>query len=89
MEIALSFDLDKRIEQDLRQESMANIEDKDRQTRCQTDVLIGVTEKLREARLEARGLNDRSLIYLIDSAIFQAYEALTNQSDLGERDKWI
>jgi hypothetical protein len=89
MEIALSFDLGKSSEQILRQEFIANIEEKGRQTRSQTDALIGVTEKLREARLEARGLNDRSLLYLIDVAIFQAYETLANQSDLGERDKWL
>ena len=89
MEVALSFDLDKSSEQTMRQEFISDIEARVRQTRSQTDALIDVADKLREARLEARGLNDRSLLYLIDSAIFQAYEALANQSDLGERDKWM
>jgi hypothetical protein len=89
MEVALSFDLDKSSEQTMRQEFISDIEARVRQTRSQTDALIDVADKLREARLEARGLNDRSLLYLIDSAILQAYEALANQSDLGERDKWM
>ncbi len=89
MEVALSFDLDKSSEQTMRQEFISDIEERVRQTRSQTHVLIDVADKLREARLEARALNDRSLLYLIDRAIFQAYEALTIQSDLGERDKWM
>jgi hypothetical protein len=87
-EVALSFNLDGSREQILRREIPVNIEDQARQTRSQTDTLMDVADKLGEARLEAQGLNDRSLLYLINVAIFQAYETLTNQSDLGEREKW-
>ncbi len=58
------------------------------QTRTQADILADVTIKLQEARSEARGLNDKLLLYFIDMAVFHACETLTNQSDLGEREKW-
>jgi hypothetical protein len=54
----------------------------------QIDTLVDVTNKLGEARLEAGGLNDKLLLYLIDAAIFHANEALEKQSDLGEHEKW-
>ena len=58
------------------------------QTRSQADILQDVADKLQGARWEARELNDKLLQYFIDMAIFHACETLTNQSDLGEREKW-
>ena len=52
------------------------------------DIFADVAIKLQEARSEARGLNDKLLLYFIDMAVFHACETLTNQSDLGEREKW-
>jgi len=62
-------------------------EELERQARSQADILMDVTNKLQEARLEARGLNDKLFLYFIDMAIFHACEKLTNQSDLGEQEK--
>ena len=63
-------------------------EELENQTRTQADILTDVTIKLQEARSEAQGLNDKLLLYSIDMAVFHACETLTNQSDLGEREKW-
>ena len=54
----------------------------------QSDILVDVTNKLGEARVEAKELNDRLLLYMIDVAIFHAHEMLVRQSDLGEHEKW-
>jgi hypothetical protein len=88
MEIAMSFDLDESSEQLLVLESPVYVEDQAVQTRSQADILQDVADKLQGARWEARELNDKLLQYFIDMAIFHACETLTNQSDLGEREKW-
>jgi hypothetical protein len=88
MEVAVTFDLDESTEQLLVLESPVYVEDQVTQTRSQTDILQDVTNKLQEARWEARELNDKCLLYFIDMAIYHACEILTNQSDLGEREKW-
>ena len=70
------------------EECRVYVEDLESQAGAQADILIEVIDKLQEARSEARGLNDKLLLYFIDMAIFHACETLTNQSDLGEREKW-
>ena len=82
------FDLREDQEQIPNQEFEASIAEQGRQARLQTDTLIDVADKLGEARQEAQGLNDRLFLYLIDAAIFHACDKLTNQSDLGEQEKW-
>jgi len=84
----VSLNLDESREQLLIGEYDVYVEDLGRQARSQSDTLNDVTNKLQEARLEARGLNDKLFLYFIDMAIFHACETLTNQSDLGEREKW-
>ncbi len=84
----MSLNLDESREQLLIAEYHVYAEDLERLARSQSDVLTDVTNKLQEARLEARGLNDKLFLYFIDMAIFHACETLTNQSDLGEREKW-
>jgi hypothetical protein len=88
MEIAMSFDLDESREQLVIQESPVYVNDQEARIRSQNDILIDVANKLQEARWEAQELNDKLLMYFIDMAMFQACETLTNQSDLGEREKW-
>ena len=53
-----------------------------------TDILVEITNKLGAVRVEAKGLNDRMFLYMIDVAIFHAHEMLERQSDLGEHEKW-
>jgi hypothetical protein len=53
-----------------------------------TGQLVDVIATLAQARLEAEGLNDKLFLYMIDAAIFHAYEVLERHSDLGEREKW-
>ncbi len=84
----MSLNLDESREQLLIGEYHVYVDDLGRQARSQTDILMDVTNKLQEARLEARGLNDKLFLYFIDMAIFHACEMLTNQSDLGEQEKW-
>ena len=52
------------------------------------DTLVDVTNRLEEVRSEAKGLNDRLFLYMIDVAIFHAHEMIERQSDLGEHEKW-
>ena len=80
----MSFDVNGSMEQLL----PVYVDDQGTRIRTQTDILTGVTEILQEARCEARGLNDKQLLYFVDMALFHAWEALMNQSDLGEREKW-
>ena len=80
MEVVVSFDLDEREEQVLIEPSHKHIKDQ---------LLMGVTDKLQEARLQALEVNDRLFIYLIDVAIFYACETLTNHPDLGASCKTI
>jgi hypothetical protein len=54
----------------------------------QADTLAGVTDKLAQARLQAKGLDDKLFLYLIDTAIFHAQEMLEKQTELVEREKW-
>jgi hypothetical protein len=75
-------------EQILSEEFEANITEQVGQSCVQANTLIGVADKLDEARQEAQGLNDRLFLYLIDVAIFHACEKLAKQSDLGEQEKW-
>ena len=84
----MSLNLDENRAQFLNEEYRVYVEDLERQARSQADILADVTNKLQEARLEARGLNDKLFLYFIDMAIFHACETLDNQSDLGEREKW-
>ncbi len=84
----MSLNFGESREQLLIGEYQVYVEDLGRQARSQTDILMDVTNKLQEARLEARGLNDKLFLYFIDMAIFHACEMLTNQSDLGEQEKW-
>ncbi len=84
----MSLNLDESREQLLIEEYRVYGEELERQARSQADILMDVTNKLQEARLEARELNDKLFLYFIDMAIFHACEMLTNQSDLGEREKW-
>ncbi len=84
----MSLNLDESRAQLLIEEHRVYAEELENQTRTQADILTDVTIKLQEARSEARGLNDKLLLYFIDMAVFQACETLTNQSDLGEREKW-
>jgi hypothetical protein len=88
MEFAVTFDLDESVEQSPIQDSPAYVEDQAEQAGSRSDLLIQVTHKLQEARSEATGLKDKLFLYFIDMAIFHACETLTNQSDLGEREKW-
>jgi hypothetical protein len=88
MEVAVTFDLDETVEQFPIQESSVYVEDRAEQTRSRSDLLTEVTHKLQEARSDARGLNDKLFLYFIDMAIFHACDMLTNQSDLGEQEKW-
>ncbi len=82
------FDLDGSTEHSVIQESPVYVEGQVRQPRSQTDILIDVTNKLQEARCEAQELSDKLFLYFMDTAIYHACERLTNQSDLGEREKW-
>ena len=81
----MSLNLDESRAQLLIEERRVYAEELENQTRTQADILTDVTIKLQEARSEARGLNDKLLIYFIDMAVFHACETLTN---LGEREKW-
>jgi hypothetical protein len=87
-EVAVSLNMDEGREPLLLGEYQVYVEDLGRQGRSQSDILMDVTNKLQEARLEARGLNDKLFLYFIDTAIFHACEMLDNQSDLGEQEKW-
>ncbi len=84
----MSLNLDESRAQLLIEEYHVYVEDLERQARSPADILADVTNKLQEARLQARGLNDKLFLYFIDMAIFHACEKLTDQSDLGEREKW-
>ena len=84
----VSLNLDESRAQLLIEEYRVYVEELERQARYQADTLIDITNKLQEVRLQARGLNDRLFLYFIDMAIFHASEKLTNQSDLGEQEKW-
>jgi hypothetical protein len=84
----VSLNMDESREPLLLGEYHVYVEDLGRQARSQSDILMDVTNKLQEARLEARGLNDKLLLYFIDTAIFHACETLDNQPDLGEQEKW-
>jgi hypothetical protein len=86
-EVAM-FDLDASTEHSLIQESPVYVEDRVSQARSQTDILLDVTNKLQEARCDAQDLNDKLFLYFMDMALYHASERLTNQSDLGEREKW-
>jgi hypothetical protein len=86
-EVAM-FDLDASTEHALIQESPVYVEDRVSQARSQTDILLDVANKLQEARCDAQDLNDKLFLYFMDMAIYHACERLTNQSDLGEREKW-
>jgi hypothetical protein len=88
MEVAVTFDLDETVEQFPIQESSVYVEDRAEQTGSRSDLLTEVTHKLQEARSDARRLNDKLFLYFIDMAIFHACDMLTNQSDLGEHEKW-
>jgi len=82
----VSLNLDESREQLLIEEYRVYGEELERQARSQADILMDVTNKLQEARLEARELNDKLFLYFIDMAIFHACEMLTNQSDLAQFD---
>jgi hypothetical protein len=82
------FDLDAGTEQSFIQESPVYVEDRASQARTQMDILLDVTNKLQEARCEAQDLNDKLFLYFMDMALYHACEKLTNQSDLGEQEKW-
>ena len=82
------FDLDASTEHSLIQESPVYVEDRVSQARSQMDILLDVTNKLQEARCDAQDLNDKLFLYFMDMALYHACERLTNQSDLGEREKW-
>ena len=84
----MSLNLDESRAQLLIEEYRVYVDDLERKAKSQADTLINVANKLQEARLEARGLNDKLFLYIIDMAIFYACEKLANQSDLGEREKW-
>jgi hypothetical protein len=84
----MSLNLHQSREQLPIEEYRVHVKERENQTRTQADNLVDVTNKLQEARSEARGLNDKLLLYFIDMAIFYACETLANQSDLGEREKW-
>jgi hypothetical protein len=84
----VSSDVNESMEQLLIRESPVYVENQGTRSRTQIDILTGVTEILQGARWEARGLNDKQLLYFIDMALFHAWEVLTNESDLGEREKW-
>jgi hypothetical protein len=87
MEATMSFDFDQSREQLLVLESPVYVEEQGGKTRSRTDILQDVTHKL-QARWEAQELNDKLFLYFMDMAIFHACEMLTNQSDLGEQEKW-
>jgi hypothetical protein len=82
------FDLDASTEHALVQESPVYVEDPASQARSQMDILLDVTNKLQQARCDAQNLNDKLFLYFMDMALYHACERLTNQSDLGEREKW-
>jgi hypothetical protein len=64
------------------------VEELEEQASSQADILLDITNNLQEVRLQAQVLNGKLFLYFIDMAIFHACEKLTNQSDLGEREKW-
>ena len=82
------FQLSENKEQMLAHEYVANIGSDRIPIQWKSDILADVTNKLGEARVEAKELNDRLLLYMIDVAIFHAHEMLERQSDLGEHEKW-
>jgi hypothetical protein len=82
------FQVSENKEQILNHEYVSNIGSDRTPIQRQADILVDVTNKLGEIRVEARGLNDRLFLYMIDLAIFHAHEMLERQSDLGEHEKW-
>jgi hypothetical protein len=82
------LDLDGSTERSLVQESPVYVEDQVSHARSQMDILLDVTHKLHEARCDTQHLNDKLLLYFVDMALYHACERLTDQSDLGEREKW-
>ena len=84
----MSLNLDESRERPLIDEYRVYVDDLERQANSEADVLTDITNKLQEVRQEARALNDKLFLYFIDMAIFHACEKLTDQSDLGEREKW-
>jgi hypothetical protein len=82
------FQFSENKEQMLARKYVGNIRSDRIPIQCRSDILVDVANKLGEARVEARGLNDRLLLYMIDVAIFHAHEMLERQSDLGEHEKW-
>ena len=82
------FQVSENKEQVLNYEYVANIGSGRLPIQRKTDTLFDITNKLGEVRLEAKGLNDRLFLYMIDLAIFHAHEMIERQSDLGEHEKW-
>ena len=82
------FQVSENKEQVLNYEYLANIGSDGISVQRQTDILVDVTNRLEEVRSEAKGLNDRLFLYMIDVAIFHAHEMIERQSDLGEHEKW-
>jgi hypothetical protein len=82
------FQVNQNTEQILAHEYAKNVGSDRTPIQRQRDVLVDVTNKLGELRVEAKGLNDRLFLYMIDVAIFHAHEMLERQSDLGEHEKW-
>ena len=82
------FQINENKEQIMAYEYVANIGSDKIPIQWQTDILVDVTNKLGEARVEAKELNDRLFLYMIDVAIFHAHEMIERQSDLGEHEKW-
>ena len=82
------FQVSENKEQVLNYEYVATIGSDGISVQRQTDILVDVTNRLEEVRSEAKGLNDRLFLYMIDVAIFHAHEMIERQSDLGEHEKW-
>ncbi len=46
--------------------------------RCETDVLVKVVDKLKEARFAAQAATEKAILYFIDMAMFQVLDALSS-----------